>query len=364
MQTGTKISAVLHLGLLGAALFGGAFRSEPLPEFEVQDVTLISGAEFAALSGQAAAPDLASGAETPDAPPEPAAVPVAPAPDVVPDPATPDAVAAPDLDPAPLAPEPVAEPDPAPAPVIPPVPDPTPQAVVVTQSPRPKPRPVDRVAPQPVAAPPPDVTPDVDTTPQVSPDPGAETPQELQEATAPEEATDQRVTEADETSAELAPTRSPKPPSRPARRPTATETAVAQSPDTTAAVNAALAEALLGNSQGSGNGSEPSGPPLTAGEREDLRLAVAQCWNVGALSTAALEVVVIVGVEMTQDGKPRSETIRMISSQGGTPEATKQAYEAARRAIIRCGLNGFDLPPEKYDQWRDIEMTFNPETLR
>ncbi|MEM6478789.1 MAG: energy transducer TonB, partial [Pseudomonadota bacterium] len=40
------------------------------------------------------------------------------------------------------------------------------------------------------------------------------------------------------------------------------------------------------------------------------------------------------------------------------------AFEAARRAIIRCGAKGFDLPSEKYDQWKEIEMTFNPEQMR
>ena len=39
-------------------------------------------------------------------------------------------------------------------------------------------------------------------------------------------------------------------------------------------------------------------------------------------------------------------------------------YEAARRAIIRCGAKGFQLPPEKYEQWRNIEMEFNPERMR
>lgn len=41
-----------------------------------------------------------------------------------------------------------------------------------------------------------------------------------------------------------------------------------------------------------------------------------------------------------------------------------QAFEAARRAILRCGATGYDLPAEKYGQWRDIEMTFNPEKMR
>ncbi|MDZ4134880.1 MAG: energy transducer TonB, partial [Paracoccaceae bacterium] len=44
--------------------------------------------------------------------------------------------------------------------------------------------------------------------------------------------------------------------------------------------------------------------------------------------------------------------------------SARQAYEAARRAIIRCGATGFKLPAEKYDQWRNIEMVFNPEKMR
>ena len=38
--------------------------------------------------------------------------------------------------------------------------------------------------------------------------------------------------------------------------------------------------------------------------------------------------------------------------------------EAARRAIIRCSRDGYQLPPDKYAHWRDIEMTFNPERMR
>ena len=88
------------------------------------------------------------------------------------------------------------------------------------------------------------------------------------------------------------------------------------------------------------------------------------CWNTGSLSTDALRTTVVVAVEMTQDGKPMADTIRMLTSSGGSGDAARQAYEAARRAIIRCGVNGFGLPVDKYDHWREIEMTFNPEKMR
>ena len=35
-----------------------------------------------------------------------------------------------------------------------------------------------------------------------------------------------------------------------------------------------------------------------------------------------------------------------------------------RPSKLHCGASGFDLPPEKYAQWREIEMTFNPERMR
>ena len=88
------------------------------------------------------------------------------------------------------------------------------------------------------------------------------------------------------------------------------------------------------------------------------------CWNVGSLSTEAMQTTVVVAVDMTPDGKPEIGSIRMLSFSGGSEAAARRAYETARRAIIRCGATGYNLPSEKYEQWREIEMTFNPENMR
>jgi len=40
------------------------------------------------------------------------------------------------------------------------------------------------------------------------------------------------------------------------------------------------------------------------------------------------------------------------------------AAPVAARAIIRCGATGYDLPAEKFDQWDEIEMIFNPTNMR
>lgn len=360
MQTGLKISALVHGLLLAWAFLGGVFDSEPLP-IEVQDVTVISAEEFDRMSGRSDAPEVVAALSEPDQPEE------TPAPEVAAEPDTPPAQTQPDPAPEPVAeplpetlPEPVPpapEPQPEPEPAL--TPDPDPAAVVPT----PPQRPSERVAPEPVAPPPPDARPDPVAQEEVVADSAAETPREAQEATAPEEAATEIVTEAEETAA-LAPTRSPRPAVRPARsapRPTPAAEAPKPAP-TEDAVAAALAEALAGSRQAAP--AAPSGPPLSAGEKEALRVAVSSCWNVGSLSSEALATTVVVAVSLTQDGKPQVDTIRMVSHSGGGAGAAKQAFEAARRAIIRCGAKGYDLPAAKYDRWRDIEMTFNPERMR
>lgn len=111
---------------------------------------------------------------------------------------------------------------------------------------------------------------------------------------------------------------------------------------------------------------EEDTPPL---QRIDVKkgapgVAIQKCWNVGALSSVALQVTVKVGFSMLADGKLDTASIRQVSASGGSSDAVSQAYEAARRAIIRCGARGFDLPANKVDQGHEIVMEFNPKQMR
>lgn len=360
MDTGTYISGLGHLGLLAIMTFGGLFASEP-PPFEVQEVAVISGEEFAALVAAQQPPETAT---------EVAAL--APVPEETPE--TPEAPAASDAPDRPEAPQPAPAPESEEAPetaALQPVPeaevtDTAPQItppddtdVAVALPPRvvrPKSRPVDRVAPQPVAQPAPDTKVDDVVREAVRQDEASNTPSEETEATAPEEAATEIVTE-EKAGEDLAPLQSKRPVSRPSRPQTA-ETA----PSTSDAVNAALEAALAGGGE-SAAAPAPSGPPLTSGERDALRVAVQQCWVVDVGSQAA-NVTVVLGMSMERDGTVRSGSIRMISSTGGDGAAVQTAFQAARRAVLRCQRGGYNLPGDKYDQWRDIEMTFNPEKMR
>ena len=376
VNTGQIISGAAHLAVIGWVLLGGVLRSDP-PQVEVVEAVAVSSEEYAAIMNRQSAPEAVANVDTP-APPEAgeAAPALSSEADTAPEASRPEASDTSSPDTRPEAPE---RPAPAPDDVTdtPPAlstPSEDTAALVPDASLRPQPRPAPRVAPEPVAPPEPDVRVDDVARPEVAPEEGADTAEEQQEATAPEEATTEIVTEAErpETPAPTASVRPRARPPRPAPSETETETATAPPeptppeptpPETDRdAVQDALAAALGEQSAPAERGA--SGPPLSAGEKDALRVAVQQCWNVGSLSSEALATTVVVAVSMTETGKPERSSIRMLSHSGGPADAAQQAYEAARRAIIRCGADGFDLPQEKYAQWRDIEMTFNPEKMR
>ncbi len=384
-RTGLIVSGGAHLGAILWLMLGGIFFSHDLPPPVVTaEVSLMSEAEFTAL--QAAAPRAVTEAPAEPSLPEPApaeAAPAVPEPEAAPQPAEP------------TPPEQPAEPDPAPDVTAltppetevedtPPTPPTPPDVIAEPRLPeiQPDPKAAPRVAPDPTDAPEEnvDVAPEAvaETTPEPAEEPTPETPME---AAAPPESGEVIRTEDNKDQIDLAsaaPLSSPRPKARPEKRApeTASEPAAPQpapeqpaEPEAPAAdaVADALAEALSGEASeepAPGTGTAPSGPPMTGGEKDALVIAVKQCWNVGALSTDALRTIVTVGVSMEPSGKPVSGSIRMIGYEGGTDASAQQAYEAGRRAIIRCGQNGYPLPPEKYDQWREVEIVFNPEKMR
>ena len=182
MQTGTKISLAGHGLLMGWVVFGAWFPSEPLPS-NVQQVALISSEEFEKLSQQRQAPQVA-----PEPAPlnEPAEVQPAPEPAPQPDPepeiSQPEPVTPVEPDPQ-VAELPDAQPEPD-VPDTPPAASEEPEIASLVPQVRPEaaPRPVDRVAPEPVAPPEPDTRIDDIVQPEVAPEEGAETEQEVQEA--------------------------------------------------------------------------------------------------------------------------------------------------------------------------------------
>ncbi|MBO9475373.1 hypothetical protein J7413_17630 [Shimia sp. R10_1] len=362
MHIGHYISGIAHTGLIGWVLFGGVLNPDP-PPMEVTDVSVISSAEFDALVQGQVAPETATEVALPTPPEEVAPTPeVTSQPDEAPEQVTPPEAPAAEPDVSPELTE-VAPPAPIePEDVVQDAPElPTPEsdsAVVIPDAPvRPVTQPAERVAPEPVAPPEPDTAIADVVQEATEPDVAAESREEVQEETAPEAASTEIATEPkQEEQASAAPSRSLRPRVRPAARPEPTP-----APDANAdAIAAALAEASAAET--AETAAAPAGPPLSQGERDGLRVAVQQCWVVDVGSRAA-DVTVVVGLSLDRDGKVQGD-IRMLSAEGGDAAAAQTAFQAARRAVLRCQKDGYDLPVEKYDHWRDVEITFNPDNMR
>ena len=370
MQTGTRISAIGHGVLVVLAVFGlpwfGPREREPI---RVTDVSFISEADFEAAQSAAPGPRDETAPAKPPAPrPAKAAEAKQPAPpsDVAPE------VAAVEP-PAEAAEATPAEPE-APAKA-------TPHIVTLpeTAATPPAPRRPPRVAPEPTPAPPEDLK--IAETPKPAPTPEPESqvakveepPAALPEAAPPTEA-------APAPQAPLALETSTPPKKRQVAKPAPAKPAAKPKPDAdAAAVMAALVKKAATPAtkptqteptdptpptpaEGEAASSLPEGPPLTSSEKDGLRLAVQRCWNVPAGLRDASELKVTLAAELAADGAVINASIRLIEPRPAPDERFQQAYEAGRRALIRCSPYA-DLPRDKYGQWRDIEVVFNPEGI-
>ena len=101
------------------------------------------------------------------------------------------------------------------------------------------------------------------------------------------------------------------------------------------------------------------GNPLTETETDNLQAAIQACWlrDPGSL---AEDVKLTVLMSLDRNGRVNSSSIQVVEISGGDDDAQKVAFRRAKIAIISCGKNGYKLPPNKYELWREIEVVFDP----
>lgn len=367
MSVGTYLSGTGHAALLVWMIAGWGMQAEPLP-FEITEVSVVSGEDFAAMT-QGVQPELPP--SEPAAIEQPAVDDTPPAPVVEAPPEVPDAPAqveppavetppeAPDL----TVPETVVTDTPPDVPDTPTIVTPPPSAEI-GESTRPVPRPATRVAPEIITPPEPDATvaPEVATAASEQVEAPIEEPAEpIEETTSPEETATEIVTEAEEPA--FAPEISQRPQTRPSRPAVVAET---PSEDAVDPVAVALAEAGAVDPAPSPTPTAGlSGGQLSEGDKSGFLRQIGNCWNTGALSTGAQNTIIDMVFDMTPDGRPVTGSIRMDGFSGGTATDADAAFQAARRALIRCaGDTGYDLPQDQYDQWKRVVLTVDPTAMR
>lgn len=388
-QTGTVVSAIGHLGVVLWVLVGDwLFAADVPPETITMQVSTISSDQFAELQAATETPAEEPAAVKPRARPEEVVEPPPeePPPDVTP-PEEPPVEAPPPVEVVPdeVTPEPVVTPPPSDA-----VQAEEEQAIQSDSTEiQPAPEAEAIIAPDPVQPESDAETADT-AAPAVSEDPAADVVVEEQptEATVPEDTGDVTQTEANQDqTAETGMTTSIRPKSRPEKPAAAPEPEVAadepaesthltvqpvDDAETQDAIDALLGEAseepvtedvASDTAADTGGQDLPQGPPLTGGEMGNISSAIARRWNLGAASTDVMSTMVRIQVSFSPDGKPLEYTL--LSSSGPNQAAIDNLFAIAKRAVNRTySEGGIPLPPDKYDTWRVLNLTFDANGMR
>jgi len=377
MSIGTYISVTMHASMVGWLLLNGNFESNPR-EISVTEVSLVS-AEMFDIALNNTPPEIEASIETAVA--QPPVEEIAPKLSIKPDVPVMDreqpVMVSPQDDKKP--PQISEQPEPLedlvvilPSELISPTVSPT-SPDVLAISLKPKPRQSNRITSKTVAPSEPEVDIGDFTRDAVSPQEMLSSEKKPQTATAPEASTSEIITEAEKPSklprvAVLAPEQSV----RPKRRSIKIKLDKEQSKQTEQTIDplaAALNEALTGStneseSEASTESQKTVIEALAPGTIRGMQLAISPCWNLGASSSAALSTTVVVGMELSIEGKPLASSIYLVGYEGGDDASAQRAFETAQRAINDCGAKGFELPADKYSAWKKVEITFNPERMR
>jgi len=100
---------------------------------------------------------------------------------------------------------------------------------------------------------------------------------------------------------------------------------------------------------------------LTASENDRLMQQLAGCWNAPAAVKDAQNLIVVLQVKVNPD---RTTATIQVEDQGRMSDpAFRAAAMAAQRALRMPACQVLDLPPEKYDDWQDLDITFDPSKM-
>jgi len=101
---------------------------------------------------------------------------------------------------------------------------------------------------------------------------------------------------------------------------------------------------------------------LTISEEDALRRQLSKCWNVMAGAKYAEDLVVEVRVTMNPDRTVNQASI-MDKGRYNRDSHFRAAADAAVRALRNPRCTPLQLPPDKYEEWKTIVITFDPRDM-
>jgi hypothetical protein len=98
-------------------------------------------------------------------------------------------------------------------------------------------------------------------------------------------------------------------------------------------------------------------------EKDAIRSQIAQNWSMPAGAKDAHELIVVLRINLAQDGSVMKVELASDSkSRYDRDPFFRAAADSAIRAV-RLSSPLKNLPPDKYDTWRDLELGFDPKEM-
>lgn len=100
---------------------------------------------------------------------------------------------------------------------------------------------------------------------------------------------------------------------------------------------------------------------VTISEIDAVRRQIQECWSMPAGARDAGNLIVTIRATVAPDGTVRSARIENTSRMNDP--YFRAAAESAQRAVLNPRCQPLKLPPQKYEQWKDLRLDFNPKDM-
>ena len=126
--------------------------------------------------------------------------------------------------------------------------------------------------------------------------------------------------------------------------------------------NSALDSAINAGSGSVGANAEEVGEILTSTQIDMIKQRMQKCWHFPAGLKDAVNLIVDIKIELDKNGNVVSAEI-INSARMNTDADFKIAAESAYRAVWDPVFTPLPLPLEKYNEWKQLELCFDPKDI-
>ena len=124
-----------------------------------------------------------------------------------------------------------------------------------------------------------------------------------------------------------------------------------------------LPDLKLDEKEASSDGAKaPLGEKMTMSEEDALRRQLEGCWNVPFGAKDAENLRVEIFMVINQDRTLKDAKV-VDQSRYNSDSFFRAAADSALRAVRNPSCSPFQLPPDKYDTWKTVTVTFDPSQM-